>query len=59
MSLAKRVLAYYPDIKVAQLSELVGFPPDGQYFARVFKKETGMSPSEYREMIRAKDGAQV
>ena len=59
MSLAKRVLAYYPDIKVAQLSELVGYPPDGQYFARVFKKETGMSPSEYRETVRAEGGAQV
>ncbi len=59
MSLAKRVLAYYPDIKVTQLSELVGYPPDGQYFARVFKKETGMSPSEYRETVRAEGGAQV
>ena len=54
MSLARRLMAYFPDIRIAELAERVGYPPDGQYFARVFKKETGMSPSEYRENVKTK-----
>ena len=36
-----------PEIKVANLAEITGFSPDGQYFSKVFRKETEMTPSEY------------
>lgn len=50
MELAKRLLEYFTDIKVADLAMAVGYPPDGQYFTRVFKKYTGMPPSEYKNV---------
>ncbi len=47
IELAKCILAYMPEIKVANLAEITGFSPDGQYFSKVFRKETEMTPSEY------------
>lgn len=35
------------DKKIAEIAELVGFP-DYNYFTKVFKKETGFTPREYR-----------
>lgn len=49
VGLAKSVLEYYPDIKIGELAERIGFAADGQYFAKVFKKHTGMAPSDYRK----------
>lgn len=46
--LAQRLLADRPEIRVGELAERVGYPPDGQYFAKAFKKQCGVSPSEYR-----------
>lgn len=48
MELAKRLLEYFQDIRIADLATAIGYPPDGQYFTRVFKKYTGMPPSEYK-----------
>lgn len=48
MELAKRILDYNPDIRISDLAVQVGYAPDGQYFAKVFKKHTGMAPSDYR-----------
>ena len=39
------------DLKIAQIANLIGFH-DQFYFSRVFKKATGASPKEYREMGR-------
>ena len=39
-------------VKVAELSELLGYN-DPSYFCRVFKKVTGMSPTEYAASIQA------
>lgn len=36
-----------PDIKMSDIAQEVGFR-DGNYFAKIFKKETGCSPTEYR-----------
>lgn len=49
VGLARSVLEYYPDIKIGDLAEKIGFAADGQYFAKVFKKHTGMAPSDYRK----------
>lgn len=37
-----------PKYKMYQISELVGYK-DPNYFAKIFKKKTGCTPSEYRE----------
>lgn len=39
----------FTDMKIIQISPKVGFS-DALYFTRIFKKETGLSPKEYREL---------
>jgi len=39
-----------PRIKVNEVSTAVGYN-DGNYFAKIFRKATGLSPSEYREQV--------
>jgi two-component system response regulator YesN len=45
----------HTDVKVFQVSQLVGYQ-DAKYFSQVFRKMTGMKPSEYREQARRKEG---
>ena len=45
---AQRLLEFQPDMKISRLAELVGYPLDGQYFSKVFRKLCGVTPSEYR-----------
>lgn len=49
IELARKIMQYSPDSKVSDVAVMVGFPEDGQYFSKVFRKETGMTPSQYRE----------
>lgn len=49
IELARRIIQYSPDTRVSDVAQMVGFPEDGQYFSKVFRKETGMTPSQYRE----------
>ncbi|MCQ6560646.1 response regulator [Paenibacillus mendelii] len=44
---AKELLHQHPDMQVKKISEIVGYL-DFHYFSRVFKRSTGMTPSEYR-----------
>ena len=46
--LACWLLEYQPDMKISRLAELVGYPLDGQYFSKVFRKLCGVTPTEYR-----------
>lgn len=48
---AKQLLEHHPEINVRQVGEAVGYPEQG-YFSRIFKKHTGVSPLEFREMPR-------
>ena len=41
------------DLPVADVSEQVGYE-DTPFFRRLFKRETGLSPSEYRRMFGVK-----
>lgn len=50
--LAQRLMEHDPDIRIAQLAEIVGYPPDGQYFSKAFRKIIGTTPSEYREELK-------
>ena len=45
---ARRLLEFQPDMKISRLAELVGYPLDGQYFSKVFRKICGVTPMEYR-----------
>lgn len=48
VEMAKRLLQFEPEMRIASLAELVGYSPDGQYFSKIFHKTTGMTPAEYR-----------
>lgn len=50
---AEQIMRLEPDIMVYTVSEMTGYAADGQYFAKSFKKSTGMTPSEYRENVQA------
>lgn len=38
IEMAKRLLEYNPDMRIAMLTELIGYPADGQYFSKTFQK---------------------
>lgn len=42
-----KLLLQNPNLKLAQISEMVGFH-DVKYFSKVFKKQVGSSPKDYR-----------
>ncbi len=44
---AQQLLKHNSDLNIKQIGEAVGYPEPG-YFSRVFKKQTGQSPLEYR-----------
>lgn len=48
MEKARRLLEQPDELTVRQIAELVCVP-DPNYFARMFRKETGMSPAAYRK----------
>ncbi len=45
---AKQLLRHHRELEIKQIAALVGYD-DALYFSRLFKKETGMSPSSFRE----------
>ena len=53
MDSAKRLLAATP-LPVTAIAQRCGFS-DEMYFYKVFKRETGMTPAEYRQDPRGKD----
>lgn len=48
MQKAQQLLAHHSELSIRQIGEVVGYPEQG-YFSRIFKKQTGVSPLEYRE----------
>lgn len=55
IEMAKRLLQFCPEMKIAVLTELIGYPADGQYFSKIFRKICGKTPTEYREMLKNTD----
>lgn len=48
---AKRLLREEPGLLIADLAERVGYK-DSKHFTKLFKREVGMNPSEYRERAK-------
>lgn len=48
---AKELIASQPDFLTKDIAESIGFS-DPLYFSKIFKKETGMTPSEYKSIAR-------
>lgn len=50
MQKAQQILLHNPELSIRQVGELVGYPDQG-YFSRIFKKQIGVSPLDYREKL--------
>ena len=48
MQKAQQLLLHNPEFSIGQIGNIVGYPEQG-YFSRIFKKQIGVSPFEYRE----------
>jgi len=48
---AKKLLRSRPDLKTYEVGEQVGYP-DSAYFTKLFKRIVGMTPNEYRQIVR-------
>ena len=55
MELAKQLIFEGRNDKIYEVAEKVGYGSNSQYFSQVFKKYTGVSPVEYKELVRAMD----
>lgn len=51
IELARQLIRYNPESKISDIAGLVGYPADGKYFSKMFKKVAGMSPSEYKDSL--------
>ena len=52
MKLAKELITRGQKDRIYEVAEKVGYGSNSQYFSQVFKKYTGMSPLEYKEITR-------
>ena len=55
VALAKKLMTSYHNSNIQEVALLVGFRNNPRYFSQVFKKYTGMTPSEY--LAGQKEGA--
>ncbi len=52
MELAKELIMDGTKDRIYEVAEKVGYGSNSQYFSQVFKKYTGISPLEYKEIMR-------
>ena len=52
MEKAKELIENNQNFKIFEVTKMVGFEDNTQYFSQVFKKYSGYTPSEYKESIR-------
>ena len=53
-----KLLLRAPDTTIGYVAEASGFA-NANYFAKVFRRETGLSPSEYLESAPSHSGASI
>ena len=46
---AKKVLLQYPDMDVYKIARICGSGDNSGYFSRIFRRQTGVQPSEFRK----------
>lgn len=51
VELAKKLMSVYHNNNIQDIAEQVGFRNNPRYFSQVFKKFTGMTPSEYMSLL--------
>ena len=51
VQLVQRLLQYNPELLLQDIAAELGYAPDGQYLSKAFRKETGISPTEYRRRL--------
>ena len=49
---AKRLMTVYQNENIKNIAAKVGFGSNPQYFSQVFKRYTGLTPTEYMESLR-------
>lgn len=49
MEMAKKLFENTKNLKVHEVARMTGFPEDAQYFSKVFKSFTGVSPQAYQK----------
>lgn len=54
---AQKLIENNPNILVADVAQRIGFVNNPQYFSQLFRKKTGITPSQYAENIRTKGNA--
>lgn len=53
MEEAERLMVYYHNDNVKHIARQVGFGSNPQYFSQVFKRYTGLTPTDYIEKLKA------
>jgi len=53
-TVAKDYLVFHPEMSISYIASRIGFN-DPLYFSKLFKKEYGMSPSQYRKELEKKN----
>lgn len=53
--MAIRLMKAHPDMLIKEIAQAVGYA-NQYYFSRIFKKETGMWPTEYPGRDAGEDG---
>lgn len=51
IKMAQELIAKYSNYKVSEIAERVGFGCNSQYFSQIFKKHTGYTPKEYKNIL--------
>ena len=54
IELAKKMMSIYHNNNIQDIAQQVGFRNNPRYFSQVFKKFTGMTPSEYLNSLGGK-----
>lgn len=50
IEMAKKLIENSYDFRIYEISKMTGFPEDAQYFSKVFKNYTGITPTEYKRI---------